>query len=56
MARKVKEALRISSRGIDVMIVNGMRTDRITEAIRDGPEKFQGTIIRGHTKRMEKRK
>ena len=56
MARKVKEALRISSRGIDVMIVNGMRTDRITEAIRAGPEKFQGTIIRGHTKRMEKRK
>jgi isopentenyl phosphate kinase len=55
MARKVKEALRISSRGIDVMIVNGMRTDRITEAIRTGPEKFQGTIIRGHTKRMEKR-
>jgi isopentenyl phosphate kinase len=56
MARKVKEALRISSRGIDVMIVNGMKTDRITEAIRIGPEKFQGTIIRGHTKRMEKRK
>jgi isopentenyl phosphate kinase len=56
MARKVKEALRISSRGIDVMIVNGMKADRITEAIRAGPEKFQGTIIRGHTKRMEKRK
>jgi isopentenyl phosphate kinase len=56
MARKVKEALRISSRGIDVMIVNGMKTDRITEAIRAGPEKFQGTIIRGHAKNLEKRK
>lgn len=56
MARKVKEALRISSWGIDVMIVNGMKANRITEAIRAGPEKFQGTIIRGHTKRMEKRK
>jgi isopentenyl phosphate kinase len=56
MARKVKEALRISSRGIDVMIVNGLKAERITEAILSGPENFQGTVIRGRTKGMEKRK
>ena len=29
MGRKVKEALKISSRGIDVMIVNGLKAKRI---------------------------
>jgi isopentenyl phosphate kinase len=56
MGRKVKEALRISSRGIDVMIVNGLKAGRITEAVLAGPENFEGTVIRGHTKRLEKRK
>ncbi|MGB7678015.1 MAG: hypothetical protein WBL49_04335, partial [Nitrososphaeraceae archaeon] len=56
MGRKVKEALRISSRGIDVMIVNGLKAKRITEAVLAGPENFEGTVIRGHNKRLEKRK
>ncbi|MGC2483520.1 MAG: isopentenyl phosphate kinase [Nitrososphaeraceae archaeon] len=56
MGRKVKEALRISSRGIDVMIVNGLKAERITEAVLTGPENFEGTVIRGHNKRLEKRK
>ena len=56
MGRKVKEALKISSRGIDVMIVNGLKAERITEAVLAGPENIEGTVIRGHTKRLEKRK
>ena len=38
------------------MIVNGLKAERITEAVLTGPENIEGTVIRGHTKRLEKRK
>jgi len=54
MQRKVKEALKISSKGLDVMIVNGLKPEKITQAVRSGPEDFEGTVIRGRSSRLEK--
>jgi isopentenyl phosphate kinase len=54
MYRKVKEAFKISSKGLDVMIVNGLKPEKITQAVRSGPEDFEGTVIRGHSSKSEK--
>jgi isopentenyl phosphate kinase len=54
MYRKVKEAFKISSKGLDVMIVNGLKPEKITQAVRSGPEDFEGTVIRGRSSRSEK--
>ncbi len=56
MSRKVREALKISSAGIDVMIINGLKPERLIQAVRSGPENFEGTLIRSHSERLEKRK
>jgi isopentenyl phosphate kinase len=53
MYRKVKEAFKISSKGLDVMIVNGLKPEKITQAVRSGPEDFEGTVIRGRSSRSE---
>src|ERR687887_507044 len=45
MRRKVTEALKISDLGIDVLMVNGLKPDRIMNAI-TGTE-FEGTLVRG---------
>jgi isopentenyl phosphate kinase len=54
MCRKVKEGFKIASRGLDVMIVNGLKPEKITQAVRSGPEDFQGTVIRGRSNRLKK--
>jgi isopentenyl phosphate kinase len=55
MGRKVKEAIEISSKGLDVMIVNGLKPERITQAVCSGLEKFEGTVIRGRVGRVERK-
>ena len=47
MQRKVTEALKISGTGIDVLMVNGLKPERIINAITGSD--FEGTTI----KRME---
>jgi isopentenyl phosphate kinase len=54
MCRKVEEGFKIASRGLDVMIVNGMKPEKITQAVRSGPEDFEGTVIRGRSNRVKK--
>src|SRR5918997_7007053 len=51
MGRKVEEALKISSKGAPVMIVNGLKPERVTQAVRHGPEDFKGTIITARRRR-----
>ena len=51
MRRKVEEALKISSRGVEVMIVNGLKPERVTQAVRFGPENFEGTVVRARSRR-----
>lgn len=53
MSRKVQEGFKIASRGLDVMIVNGLKPDKITQAVRSGPEDFEGTVIRGRSNRLK---
>jgi isopentenyl phosphate kinase len=45
MQRKVSEALKISDTGIDVMMVNGLKPERIINAITGVG--FEGTLVRG---------
>lgn len=45
MARKVREAVKISKTGIDVFFVNGTKPERIAMAVNDN--KFHGTIFGG---------
>ena len=45
MQRKVSEALKISDTGIDVMMVNGLKPERIINAITGIG--FEGTLVRG---------
>src|SRR5918911_12165 len=46
MRRKVSEALKISDIGIDVMMVNGLKPERIINAITGIG--FEGTLVRGN--------
>jgi isopentenyl phosphate kinase len=45
MRRKVTEALKISDTGIDVLMVNGLKPERIIAAI--SCTDFEGTLVRG---------
>jgi isopentenyl phosphate kinase len=45
MRRKVSEALKISDIGIDVMMVNGLKPERIINAITGIG--FEGTLVKG---------
>jgi isopentenyl phosphate kinase len=45
MQRKVTEALKISGTGIDVLMVNGLKPERIISAITGSS--FEGTIVKG---------
>jgi isopentenyl phosphate kinase len=45
MHRKVREALKISTMGLDVHILNGLKPERIVDLIENN--KFKGTVIRG---------
>jgi isopentenyl phosphate kinase len=51
MRRKMEEALKISSKGVEVMIVNGLKPERVTQAVQFGPENFEGTVIRARSRR-----
>ncbi|MEM2759830.1 MAG: isopentenyl phosphate kinase [Nitrososphaerales archaeon] len=43
--RKIREAFKIARTGIDVVVVNGLKPERIVDALNHG--KVEGTIIRG---------
>ncbi|MCI0563554.1 MAG: isopentenyl phosphate kinase [Nitrososphaera sp.] len=45
MRRKVTEAFKIASHGMDVLMVNGLRPERIVEAVLGRPT--MGTVVRG---------
>src|SRR5712691_3048192 len=49
MSRKIREAFKIAASGIDVLLVNGLKPQRILDAI--GNIDFDGTIIRGIKKK-----
>jgi isopentenyl phosphate kinase len=49
MSRKVREAFKIAASGIDVLLVNGLKPQRILDAI--GGIDFDGTMIRGIKKK-----
>jgi isopentenyl phosphate kinase len=49
MSRKIREAFKIAASGIDVLLVNGLKPQRILDAI-EGID-FDGTAIRGIKKR-----
>lgn len=49
MRRKVEEALKISSTGVEVMIVNGLKPERVIQAVQFGPENFEGTVVRARS-------
>lgn len=44
MNRKIKEAVSISKSGVNVFLVNGNKSNRIVNAVRNG--KFEGTLFR----------
>jgi isopentenyl phosphate kinase len=46
MRRKVTEAFKISAKGTDVMIVNGLKPERILHALSSKTQNFQGTIVK----------
>jgi isopentenyl phosphate kinase len=52
MRRKVEEAFKISAIGMDVVMVNGLKPDRIISVI-DGTS-FEGTIIKGRSRGKKK--
>ena len=56
MSRKVKEALKISTIGAEVMIVNGLKPERIIQAVCSGPENFEGTVVIGRGRRLQSKK
>ncbi len=45
MSRKIKEAFKMSKMGIDVLMVNGLKPERIVNALNG--KKVEGTIVRG---------
>jgi isopentenyl phosphate kinase len=45
MKRKVTEAFNISNYGIDVLLVNGLKPERIINAITG--QDFEGTLVKG---------
>jgi len=45
MDRKIREAFKISRMGIDVLMVNGLKPDRIVKALNE--KKVEGTLVRG---------
>ncbi len=45
MQRKVKEAFKIASLGLDVMLINGLKPDRISQAVTGKLE--MGTMVKG---------
>jgi isopentenyl phosphate kinase len=49
MQRKVTEALKISGNGMDVLMVNGLKPERIISAITGSS--FEGTIVKGRRNR-----
>lgn len=49
MERKVREAFKIASLGMDVMLINGLTPERIERAIAEG-RADPGTVIRGRKK------
>jgi isopentenyl phosphate kinase len=46
MQRKIREAFKIASLGMDVMLVNGLYPDRIVEALK-GKDAPIGTLVKG---------
>jgi isopentenyl phosphate kinase len=44
MYRKIEEGLKIASLGIDVVLVNGLKPERVLNAING--DDFEGTLIR----------
>jgi isopentenyl phosphate kinase len=48
MQRKVTEAFKIASHGIDVLMINGLVPERIIEAV-EGTLKV-GTVVKGRKK------
>jgi isopentenyl phosphate kinase len=49
MKRKIEEGLKIAASGIDVMLVNGLKPQRVLNAINGGD--FEGTLIRHEERR-----
>ncbi|AFU59091.1 putative aspartate/glutamate/uridylate kinase [Candidatus Nitrososphaera gargensis Ga9.2] len=47
MQRKVAEAFKIASRGMDVLMVNGLMPERIAEAVVEGTRLQVGTVVKG---------
>ncbi len=45
MSRKIREAFKMSKMGIDVLMVNGLKPERIVNALNG--KKVEGTIVRG---------
>lgn len=45
MSRKIREAFKIARMGIDVLMVNGLKPERIAAALNS--KKVEGTIVRG---------
>lgn len=45
MSRKIREAFKMSKMGIDVLMVNGLKPERIANALNG--KKVEGTIVRG---------
>jgi len=45
MSRKIREAFKMSRMGIDVLMVNGLKSERIVNALNE--KNVQGTIVRG---------
>jgi isopentenyl phosphate kinase len=48
VSRKIREAFKIAKMGIDVLMVNGLKPDRIASALNN--KKVEGTIVRGASK------
>jgi len=48
VSRKIREAFKIAKMGIDVLMVNGLKPDRIASALNN--KKVEGTIVRGVSK------
>ncbi|HEY6668943.1 MAG TPA: hypothetical protein VI033_07300, partial [Candidatus Nitrosopolaris sp.] len=49
MRRKVTEAFKIAALGIDVLMINGLKPDRIIDAVMD--RNFVGTRVRSNKRR-----
>jgi isopentenyl phosphate kinase len=53
MRRKITEAFKISAKGTDVMIVNGLKPERILHALSSKVQDFQGTIVKSRRGRRK---